>query len=180
MSVVHTVPVTPTMDLRKMLATNSTDTAFDSIIPKTTEPSGDGLIKTSEGGGGVMPNAIKVLFYGTGDDNDTFSARVIGWHKIGVGTGAGRLWVPIILAELACTMSATVGIANAPVVATERFVDTITLVTGNDDISIDIVSPTGDEIAHAVLDLKGCQYIEFSFDTTAGDPTGCGGLFAYL
>jgi hypothetical protein len=71
-------------------------------------------------------------------------------------------------------------VAGTPVVATERFVDTITLVTGNDDISVDIVSPTADEIAHVMLDCKGFMKIEITFDMTTGDPTGGNCLVSLL
>ena len=59
------------------------------------------------------------------------------------------------MTELTCTMGAITGIVGRIIINTERFCDTIALVTGNDDVSIDIVSPTGDVGAHAVLMLKG-------------------------
>lgn len=173
----ETVPVTPTMNFRKGHATNSTATSFASKIPTITEPSGDGVHKVAPGS--WMPNAIMAVFFGAGSENDTFSARIIGWRKIATGGGdPNTLYIPMVLAELGCTISATVGIANSPLVATDRFVDTISLITGNDDVSIDIVSPTADEIGHVVLDIKGCNYLEFSYDMTGATNGNC--VFAYL
>ena len=127
----------------------------------------------------VLSRTVLLLPYATAGDNDTFSMRLIGWRVLG-SLPTTLLWVPIVLLEIACTASATVGIASRLVVATERFVDTITLVTGNEDVSVDIVSPTSDEIAHAVADLKGSQKIEFTFDSTAAGTTAMNCLFALL
>ena len=164
---------------RKVLATNATDTSFASKIPTGTEPTNDGVIDLATGGS-TSQNALLLVPYGTGGDNDTFAMRVIAWDFIDGSTVTSRLWVPIVLTELTCTMSATVGVANKALVATERFVDTLVLVTGNDDISIDIVSPTADEVAHAVLDVKGFRKVEFSFDMTAAGSTGANCLIKQL
>jgi hypothetical protein len=105
--------------------------------------------------------------------------RLIGWRKLG-SDPATQLWIPVVLAELACTACAVTGVAGKLIVATERFCDTITLVTGNDDISIDIVSPTGDVIAHALADIKGFSKLEITFDSTAAGTTAMNCLYAFV
>lgn len=162
--------------LQKALKTaDSTSSSFPSKVNTHTKPSGNGII---EFGGLAIPNAIKVLPYATAGDNDTFSVRIISWES--VSDGATELWIPTVLAELACTASADVGVAGMIVTNTERFADTITLVTGNDDISIDIVSPTGDVKAHAVLDLKGARMVELTFDSTAVGTTAMNALVKFI
>ena len=168
---------TMSMEFRKVRSVNATDTSFPSKIPTVTEPAGDAGTATGAsvidiGGNppGTAQNGGMFVPYGLGANNDTFSMRVIAWRVIRSGT-TKALWVPVVLCEVACTMSASVGVALAAVLDTEQFVDTITLVTGNDDVSIDIVSPTADEIAHFVLDLKGCQKIECTFDNTLNTPS---------
>ena len=170
---------TVSMPFRKAMATNASDSAFPSKIPTGTEPSADGVITLGENAGSVVQNGVLIVPYATAGDNDTFSLRVIGWRRLGDQVGT-LLWIPVVLCEIACTASATVGVAGRLVVATERFVDTITLVTGNEDISIDIVSPAAEEIAHVVTDLKGFQKVEFNFDSTAAGTTGMNCLIAFV
>ena len=164
--------------LAKTHATDATDTSFPSKIPTGTEPSGNGVIELGLYGG-LIQNGIVLLPYATSGDNDTFSMRLIGWRVLG-SLSTTLLWVPVVLVELACTASTVVGVATRLVAATERFVDTITLVTGNDDISIDIVSPTGNVIAHVVADLKGFQKVELTFDSTAAGTTAMNCLYSLV
>lgn len=164
---------------RKARSVNASDSSFPSKIPVATEPSGDAGTATgasvidlaiNPGGGGVIQNGVLIVPYGLGNDNDAFSIRVIGWKRISTGDPTTVLWVPIVLAELACIISTTVGIAGKLVIETERFADTITRVTGSDR-SCDIVSPTAEEIAHAYVDLKGFEKLELTYDQTTGTPT---------
>lgn len=150
----------------KARTANATDTSFPSKIPTATEPSGTGVVELIQNKlGGPIQNSVLVVAFGAGSDDTTFSVRVIGWRLFGDDPQT-QLWIPAVLAELACTLSSAVGVAGKVVVNTERFADTITLVTGNDDISIDIVSPTGNVVAHAAVDIKGFQKLEFTFDLT--------------
>ncbi len=163
---------------KKALATNSTQTSFASKIPTITEPTNDGVHDLAKNGG-VAPNGIVIVPYGLGADDNAFAMRIIGWRKIG-NDPLTWLWIPVVIAELTCTMSSVTGIAGRQVLNTEFFCDTLALVTGNDDVSIDIVSPTGNVVAHAVVDAKGFQKIEFSFDMTTGNPTSANCLFAVI
>ena len=169
---------TLSMVLKKALATDATDAAFPSKIPTGTEPSGNGVIELGTGGG-LTQNGILLMPYATAGDNDTFSMRLIGWRRLGENTQT-LLWIPVVLCELALTASTVVGVAGRVIAATERFADTITLVTGNDDISIDIVSPTGNVAAHAVADLKGSQKVELTFDSTAAGTTAMNCLYSLI
>jgi hypothetical protein len=172
---------TLSVPFQKAHSTNPTDTSFPSKIPTGTEPSGTGVINLGNAGA-VAQNGLLVVPYGVGDDNDVFAMRVIGWRSIGKDPNT-RLWIPVLLAELTCTLCTAVGVAGKEVVDTERFCDTLALVTGNDDISIDIVSPSTTSaqlIAHAVIDVKGFQKVEFTFDMTTGDPTNANCLVAQL
>lgn len=183
----RTIPSLLSRDFQKVRSVNATATSFASKVPTLTEPSGDAgsatgasVIDLCPGGNGVSQASRLVLVpYGTGDADDVFAMRVIGWRCLGRGATTA-IWIPVILAELTCTMSAVTGVAGGAVSATEYFCDTIALVSGNDDISIDIVSPTGDVIAHAAMDLKGFQKIEFQFDMTTNNPTGANCLIALV
>ena len=161
-------------DFKKALTTNATDTSFASKVPTLTEPVNDGVIDLPNVIGEVS-SKIMILPYGLGADNDAFSMRVIGWRKIvtSIAGVATALWIPVPLITCACTISAVVGVASSPVLATERFADTITV---TDDFTPDIVayevkSPTGDIIARLVLELFGFAKLEFTFDQTTNTPT---------
>lgn len=170
---------------------NATDASFPSRIPQATEPTGVGdsvaqatasaVIDLRGGSGNVVQNAIVVRPFGAGSDNNTMSVRFIGWTYLTDYTRDPNtgIWVPTLLAELACTLSAVVGVAGKAVVATDRFADTITLTYGNDDVSIDIVSPANDLSAHAVLDLKGSQKLEIC-TSTGSSATSCNCLIRKL
>jgi hypothetical protein len=154
----------------KARTANSTDSSFPSKIPTGTEPTGTGVIEmVGNGLNSGMPsgNCLLLLPYGTGSNNDTFNMRVIGWSVIG-NDPITQLWVPTILAEVACTLCGAVGVAGKLIVAAERFVDTITITTGNAGVGLDVVSPTGDVIGSIMVDAKGSQKVEITFDIVSG------------
>ena len=179
--------------------TNSTDANFPTIAPTTTEPTGigDAVAQTTKGvfnlyshadntGAGVSQNLVCIVPFGTGSDTNTFLMRVIGWRLAcdRPATGNPRdslntVWIPVNLAAFTCTLSTPVGVAGRSVIATERFCDTIALTgtQGNDDISIDIVSPANDTIGHVVVDMKGSQKLELIFDRNSS-ATACNALVA--
>ena len=170
---------------RKVRSVSQTSNGYVSKVPTATEPTGDAGTATGASvidlgtGGEYTQNGLMAVFYGTGSDNNTFSARVLGWRYVEDNPNT-RLWIPVMLVEFALTLSSTpVGVAGKTIVATELFADTIVLTYGNDDISVDIVSPAANVIAHVVLDTKGSQKIEFSF-TTGGVATDCNALIALL
>lgn len=165
--------------LQKFLKTaDSTDTSFPSKIPTLTEPVGNGVLELGQFGA-VSQNGVVLLPYATAGNNDTFSIRLIGWRKIGTAPDVA-MWIPVVLCELACICCAATGVTGGAILATERFVDSLTIVTGNANVSIDVVSPLGDVIAHAVADTKGCQKIEATFDSTAAGATAMNCLVALV
>lgn len=181
---------TTSMKWRRVRTVNTTDNGFPSRIIRATEPSGNGsnaaqatssaVIDLTHADGGIVQNSLIIKPYGAGANNATFSLRVIGWRKVDEGDPATVVWDPTVLVELACTLSSTpIGLAGKVILATDLFADTIALTTGNDDVSCDIVSPTGDVAAHAVVDLKGFTKIEITF-TTGASATNCNALVALL
>ncbi len=150
---------------RKARSTNATDSAFPSRVPTTTEPVGEGVIDLRQ----QTPVNLALLFYGTGADNATFDARVIGWQKV------GGLWVPVTLLQAACTLSAAVGVALAEVTNSERFADTITLsLIASSGVDAWAKSPTNDTIGMALADVVGMAKAEVIFDL--GTATGANAL----
>lgn len=159
----------------RALTTNSSDSGFPSRIPTITEPSGNGVIDLVNNGS-LVPERLRIWPFGLGANNDAFSVRLIGWHK--VGTVYPFLWVPTIFAELGAVMGNVTGIAGAPVLNTEFFADTLTIVsegTFTADVtrfgSIRLYSPANDTPAHAVIPLEPFDKIELTFDQTTNTPT---------
>lgn len=182
---------------QKARATNATDTSFSARPPTITEPSGDGVVGLAgPAPGGVAPGRVVFIPYGAGDDDDVFDLRLLGWRRVGSGAGpADVLWVPTILAQFTCTMGTAVGVAGAPVVATERFCDTIVIhatitaqlkSTDTDGAGaastghVLVCSPANNLVAHAVVLTEGCEKVELLFDMTTGDPTNGNCLVSFF
>lgn len=179
---------TLSQSFRKARSTNQTSNGYVSKVPTATEPKGDAGTATGASvidlatGGHYSQNAVLIVFYGVGSNNNTFSCRLIGWRQVGANNALTDLWIPVPLFEVQVTLSSTpVGVAGHTIVATELFADTIALTgtTANDDVSIDITSPANDTIAHLVADVKGFTKIELSF-TTGASATSCNALLALL
>lgn len=170
--------------IQRALGTNLATSGFTAKSPTTTKPSGNTIIDMTRGGiAGVTPDAVLIQPIGAGSDNDVFSLRLWGWHHIGDGRDkTDTLWVPMILAEFVCTLSGAVGVANSPVLSTERFADTIAPVAArlpdaviaagtavNSPVLVN--SPVGDIPAYAIVPMLGAELLEFDEDQTTGTPT---------
>lgn len=168
---------------KRVLAANANTSSFASKVPTTTEPTNDGVLDLLAGGSGIIvPRFLKLWPIGLSSDDDAFSVRVLGWTRIGSGPNAGTLWYPTVLCELACIMGSTTGVAGSPVLNTEFFCDTITVVTqgvlaGTDNAlattigNIEITSPGANLIAYAVIPTLAFEKLEFQFDQTTNTPT---------
>lgn len=181
---------------QKVRTVDATNTSFPSKIPTTTEPTGTGaaaatasVIEVSGGSGGATPSRLLFIPYGTGDANDVFDMKVIGWRRIGSGPPPDTLWVPVTLLGVTCTLGAAVGIASSPVTETRKFVDTITIMSAMEPVitadttnagTVVRFSPAGDFIGWVEMPVRGFEKIEFIFDTTTGDPTGANALYAFI
>jgi len=157
--------------LQRVRATSSTDSTFPSKVPTATAPTGDGVIGDPIVQG--APSWVQIVPFGDGADNATFDLRVIGWKVSDLG-----LWVPTILAQAACTLSAAVGVASTEVLATQRFADTITLTQVQANVDSKLSSPTGDLVASFQVETRGSALIEVIFDL--GTATGANALVSWV
>jgi len=181
---------------RRALGTDATDTSFASKVPTTTEPAGNGVLRLASGPGGSVPCWALLWPIATAGNDDTFDLRVLGWRRIGSGGPGATLWFPSILGQFTCTLSTAVGVAGAPVVATERFADTIVnhaTVTGAQGKTTDtdsggaastgttvIYSPGNNLIGWVKMPIGGFEKLELLFDTTAAGTTAMNCLIAFL
>lgn len=153
-------------------SSGSTDSSFPSKVPTTTAPTGTGVISDPLNGN-ESTQWIQVVPFGEGADNSTFDLRVISWKPTTDG-----LWVPTILAQAACTLSATVGVNGADVTNTQRFADTIALTQVQANVDSKLSSPVGDLVGSFLVETRGSTLIEITFDL--GSATAANALVAWV
>ena len=168
---------------KRLLDTDATDTSFASKVPTVTAPNSkttDGVIdlqptRHNLGNndeetfvvGGPVAHSLQFVFYGTDANNETMNVRILGWAPVKMD-GQDDLWIPTVLYEGSVTLGATTGVSGHTISNSYFFADTISdPTTGNDNVDSRTTSPTGDEIAHLDLDVKGFPKIEVQFDSTA-------------
>lgn len=167
----------PACGLTRALATNSTAANFASLVPVTT-------LTISGSVNGVYdlrpqpPDNILLILFGTLTAGQTGNMRLWGWRQTGNG-----VWVQTLLAELLGTATAAANkpvAATADLAATDVICDTLSLVQGaTANVSCEVVSPGGSSLtAHAVVDLKGSQVIQF--DPKKGTGTDVNALWGRL
>ena len=169
---------------RKLRLVNCTDASFDSLIVRATEPTvvdassatGQVAIRLRQPNSNVTQNVVRLWFYGIGADNTTFSARVNLWERVG-DDPESAVWFAYASAALEVILSTYVGLAGKEILNTERFADTIALtaLSGNDDVTVSIVSPANDTPGYVDIDFGGAELMEVSFDMTGA--TSGNGLY---
>lgn len=156
---------------QKIRATSSTATSFAAKAPTATAPSGDGVIGDPIVQG--APEWVQVVPFGDGADDAAFDLRVIGWKPTPLG-----LWVPTILAEATCTMSAAVGVNGYEVTASQRFADTIVLAQTNANVDSKLSSPGSNLVGSFLVETRGSVLIEVIFDLDSA--TGANALISWV
>ena len=160
-----------TSKLSRVRATSSTDATFPAKAPTATQPSGAGVVGDPIVQG--SPEWIQVVPFGDGADNSTFDLRVIGWKVSDLG-----LWIPTVLAQAACTLSAAVGVDTYEVTSSQRFAGTIVLTQVQANVDSKVSSPTGDLVGSFQVQTRGSAFIEITFDL--GTATGANALVSWV
>ena len=175
-----------TSKMRRLLTTNAADSSFAAKVATITKPGAatgyspaNGVIPMTLGEQAMVPEKLKIIPFGTGADDSTFSIRVIGWEY------AGDLWIPIIRVEIQCTLGTAVGVIGTSVKDTEKFSDVLSMTTGNTSITgysnsdLTLWSPSNNLISEAVVDVRGSELVELQF-TTGSSATDCNALVGAL
>lgn len=181
----NTLLMTQAVNWQRARQVNATDSSFPTRLITATEPAnslGTNAAQATSGSvfdlanpskSDVSQNGLILKPYGSGSNTNTFSLRVIGWSYLIEGDPNTAIWDPTILVELQATISSTpIGLAGKLVKATDLFATSIAVTTGNANVSMEQVSPGSGIAAHAVVDLKGFQKVEFVF-TTGSSATDC-------
>ncbi len=158
--------------LRRALTANSAATSFTAKIPVAVKPSGSGVFDLFDRDLGLavetyMPRGIQIIPFGTDANDETFDLRVWGWSKVHLTD----LWIPQMLLDLSVTLG---NIAATAIGADHFLADTIVVNEGSaETTSTDLLSTADDTPASVILNLRGCQLIEFDFDLTGAAACNC-------
>jgi hypothetical protein len=154
---------------------------YDNAVPTATLPSTTGqtfLVPTNLGD---KPSLIRLIPFHSANNATTPSVRVIGWTTY-VQTNGTPIYVPTLLADLACAYNATSGSIPSLSVnsVTQHFFHQITVGTGVPTVNIytpGTVAAAGTPPASVVIDTIGCQYVTIQFESSTGT-MGC--FYAFI
>lgn len=146
-----------------------------------------GVISTSgssqAGSSIARSNFGKFIFWGSGTATNTFEALIVGWSYQGLSP-QGQ-WVPILLADLICTLGTTAGAqatggspANNPPLTTAKYVSTIAV---NNSIVVPnnaIWPALANGIVTFAADLSGFQRIQLVLGTNGTPSTTANGAMS--
>jgi|ERR1700674_295458 len=146
---------------QKVLAVDDTHAAYDLPGAALAAPPTAGVLTiTNLLPGGVEffgQNKLRLIPYGVGADDSTFSMLVVGWDR-----EAGGLWVPTPLAEwTACTLSTFAGMAGGAVDATHFFCDLATTTVGYP--GVETVANALEQPMHMDCPLSGFALVQVLF-----------------
>lgn len=160
-------PSTFAASFQKLYAANVTTSTLTAPTPTTTEPVGDGVFEMGQGP--VPANSLHLAFVGTDAQNETFTALVVGWRKL------GALWIPTPLLALTITLGTATGVEESGVIDTELFADTIAASTAHTS-AYELISPANNGVAGVKVDLFGCQKVQVLL--AVGTGASCNALAA--
>ena len=154
---------------------------YDNAVPTATIPSTTSqtfLVPTNLGD---KPSLLRLVPFHSANNATTPSVRVIGWTTY-VQTSGTPIYVPTLLADLACAYNATAGSIPSLSVngTTQHFFHAITVGTGVP--TVNVYSPgtsaaAGTPPAGVVIDTIGVQYVTFQFESSTGT---MGAFYAFL
>lgn len=141
--------------LVRLWDTNVVASSMTAKVPTISEPQvGAGIIKQDQGQ--IGNNQAVFAFFGTrsSGDNETMTAIIYGWRKIGI------MFIPTPLLALTITLGTATGVAGqAPApINTEYFADTIVASTEYSEAN-ELISPANNTVALVKVDTYGCSLI---------------------
>ena len=162
------------------LVTASSGT-YDASVPTATAPSTTGqtfLVPTNLGD---KPSLLRLVPFHSANNATTPSFRVIGWTQY-VQTSGVPVYVPTLLADIACSYNGTAGsIPNLSVNGTTQyFFHAVAAGTGVPTVNLyspGTAAAAGTPAASVVIDTIGCQYITVQFESSTGT-MGC--FYAFI
>ncbi len=169
--------------LEPISPTNITTASVTEPTAMTAAPTSgtNGGVFAMGDGGQMTCSGVKLIFFGVGSDTNTFTAYLYGWQtqRFTLQNNV-NLHVPMLLATFTgITLDSAQPVPAGTDLsgAANYFATAITLGVGNSGISVEVVSPghASHEIAHVILDAKGCKWLECRF-ATGSSATSCNAL----
>lgn len=148
----------PALQLELARAAPLTTAAFTDPVATTTMPTVAKDCRKDP------PQYIKLIPFGVGANNTTFTVRLIGWSLVN-----STLWVPQVLCEFLATLSQFVGVSGGVVTDSQRFADTVadpTANVGREGVDCWKRSPANDTPAEYKIAAAGC--VLFQVDINIG------------
>lgn len=147
-----------------LLTNNSTEGDFPAIadlaaapasVDESGDPSANYAVIQSTGAA-----VLDLAFFGVGSANNTFNARVYGYHQY-----KGGDYTPHLLADVTCTLGALTGRSGGGTVSNSNlYVDTIVAAALGVRANAAIFSPANDNKASLRIGLSGESYLAVFFD----------------
>ena len=157
------------------LVTASSGT-YDVAVPTATAPANttQGFLVPSNLGD--KPSLMRLVPFHSADNATTPGFRVIGWSQY-TQTSGTPIYVPTLLADVACAYNATGGSIPSLSVngTTQYFFHSVTVSTGVPTVNVyspGTAAAAGTPPAAVVLDTIGHQYITVQFESSTGT-MGC-------
>ena len=156
-----------------LLQGDSVQGAFGSVVALASEPTADGYINVGSNKSTNAPLRLFFMPYASIGAGSNFSMRLWGWRYVGT-RGGPWIWIPFLLAEIACTTCDSPMPANPagqalpdplPIPDNCNLCDTLTLVQGDLGLAgrLNVTGPGSNIPAFGLLDLVGSQRIYFEF-----------------
>jgi hypothetical protein len=147
---------------------------YDVAVPTATIPSTTGQTFLLPTNLGDKPSSLRLVPVHSADNATTPSMRVVGWTTY-LQTNNTPLYVPTLLADLACAYNGTSGSIPSLSVngTTQYFFHGLTLSGGAPTGSATVYNPgtsaaLGTPPACASISLVGMQYVTFQFESSTG------------
>jgi hypothetical protein len=160
-------------NFRAFFSTNAAPAAYPNLVSfKDAMPERKYLGVLRMENGAVSPSSFGTfIFWGEGDEDDSFNCQIVGYRKTSYGSGAVDEYVPVVLADLLCTLGGTASVVDTD----NKFVKTIAVNSSIVVAGYELpANPSTCEIARIKLDLEGCQYLRL-VPGTAVDATAMNG-----
>lgn len=159
------------------LATGTNQTTADGPSTRGTSPTQAAYLDLRGQGNGRSPNVAIIVPVAADGQNFEFNMRVYGWrHFVDPAIEAlpqQIIWTPILLGQFNCITGDIPTQDNQSNLQCDTITQTYPAAATP---SIEVVSPQNDLAAHIVMDLKGSEKLQLTFDAVTAFAT----LNAYL
>jgi hypothetical protein len=149
---------------------------YDVAVPTATLPTTTSQTFMVPMANGNTQSLMRLVPFHSANNATTPGVRVIGWATY-VQTNSTPIYVPTLLADLACAYNSTAGSIPSLSVngTTQHFFHAITVASGVPTVNVytpGTGAAAGTPPASVIIDIVGSQYVTLQFESSAGT-MGC-------